>query len=81
MIVAITQCWMQDGIELQKVVGLYEPDKVEEGINEIKRCMKHYGYKLLKDEKDQNGSYYFEYESSDKTCFYTGTFELNELSL
>lgn len=79
---AITYAYTQDGVQSQKIVGVYAPDKVEEGLNEVKKSMQALGKKLVKESKDCC-NYFLEFESqgSEKEYFYTGDYILNELNL
>lgn len=79
---AITYIYTQDGIQNQKVVGVYSPDKIVEGLSEVKEGMQALGRKLVREEKDCC-NYFLEFESQDngKECFYTGDYILNELNL
>lgn len=79
---SITYCFSQDGIPTQKVVGVYAPDKILDGIDELRKTMCGNGRELTKDTKDCC-NYYLEFKSEQNGVeyFYTGDFILNEMNL
>lgn len=79
---AITYCYKQDGVEYQKVVGVFAPDKVIEGIDTIRKTLCGDGKELIKDTKDCC-NYYLEFKSEKDgiESFYSGDYILNELNL
>lgn len=79
---AITHCFTQDGVEINKVIGVYSPDKIQLGLEEVRKVMTSENKKNIKDEKDCcNYFLEFEDEKGTKEHFYTGDFILNELNL
>lgn len=72
---------MQDGIEVNKVVGIYSPDKITEGLEEVKKILISDGRILSKESKDCC-NYYLEFEShgKGKEQVYTGDYIVNELN-
>ena len=79
---AITYMYEQDGIQNQKVVGIYSSKEVSKGIDEIKEGMLAFGRTILREEKDCC-NYFLEFSGGEfeKECFYTGDYILNELNL
>lgn len=79
---SITYCFEQGDIRTQKVVGIYDPDKILEAIDELRKTMCGNGRELVKDTKDCC-NYYLEFKSEKDGIeyFYTGDFILNEINL
>lgn len=76
---AITYCYIQDGVVCNRVVGIYEPDRLDEAMNEIRlgfgkdKIVKEYTF-----DKSCN-NYFLEYEDEENSHFYTGDYNLNRL--
>jgi len=79
---SITYCYEQGEDRVQKVIGVYAPDKILDGLDEIRKTMCGNGRELTKDTKDCC-NYYLEFKSDKNGIeyFYTGDFILNEINL
>lgn len=73
---------MQDGIEINKVIGIYSSDRIEEGMNDVKKIMLSNGKTLGVESKDCC-NYYMEFEShgQGKEQVYSGDYIINELKM
>lgn len=73
------------GVEIQKTVGAYTPEKITEAIDQIKKVMLDDGYELIKDYKDCcNYQLIFDKEkigSRGLVYFHTEDCIINELNL
>lgn len=79
---SITHVFYQDNIERQRVVGIFAPDKIVDGLDEIRKTMTKLGKTIKADTKDCC-NYFIEFTDDKKNVdrFYTGDFILNEIDL
>ncbi len=79
---AITYCFKEDDESFEKVVGVYTPDKIIEGLDEIKKYMLTLGHTFIDESKDCC-NYRLDFKTKDgaKEYFYTGDYILNEINL
>lgn len=71
---AITHCWLEDGIPMNKVVGIFYPNQLLEQINTIQKVM---GGTVNYDTTCDN----YDIVISEDVYFYTGNYIIGELYL
>lgn len=76
---AITYCFVQFGEEQQKVIGIYAPDNIQEGIDEIKKTFLSSGWTIQETKDCCNQSLTFK-KGAEEERIYTGDYILNELN-
>lgn len=76
---AITHVYEQDGIQFQKVIGIYDFKYLKDGIDEVKEAMKQTDTIITHYQEPDDGcdNYFIKY--SDGTYFYTSTYEKNKI--
>lgn len=78
----ITYNYIQDGVLMNKVVGIFEREELECALNDIRNLYRSQNIEIIKDEYDKSSDNYFlGFDDEDKSYFYTGDYILNELNL
>ena len=76
---SIVKWHMYAGVVEEKVIGVYEPEKLDDAIAEIKKYMLDNKAKLVKETKDCcNYNLEFETEDGRKIIIYTNGYVLNK---
>lgn len=81
---AITYNYTQDGIQYNKVVGIFTREQLESALNDIRNGFGYEGSnrRLVVDKYDRRcDNYFLEFDDENRSYFYTSNYIVGELRL
>lgn len=77
---AITYCYTDEGVERQKVVGIFKPEQLKEAVDKILKAFEP--NPVISFDYDENdGQFLLHFDNEEKSWFYSGNYTVGELNL
>lgn len=77
---AITFCYTQDGIQCNKVVGIFKREQLSEALDEIREAFGR--NRIVEDKFDEScDNYFIQFNDENDSYFYTSNYAVGELNL